>query len=147
VRRVLTLEDLVNESTTQPRFRTTLLASFAMLALVLAAIGTYGVIAYSVAQRTREFGIRLALGSPRTKVLSLVMSNGFRLAALGLVLGLIVSLAVNRVLTGFLFGVAPYDLPATAGAVCMLIAVAGIATLLPALRATRIDPLEAIRSE
>ena len=147
VRRVLTLEDLVNESTAQPRFRTTLLGSFALLALVLAAIGTYGVIAYNVAQRTREFGIRLALGSPRSKVLSLVMSNGFRLAAFGLMLGLSASLAVNRVLTGFLFGVAPYDLAATTGAVCMLVAVAGLATLVPALRAIRIDPLEAIRSE
>jgi ABC-type lipoprotein release transport system permease subunit len=75
------------------------------------------------------------------------MSNGFRLAAFGLMLGLSASLAVNRVLTGFLFGVAPYDLAATTGAVCMLVAVAGLATLVPALRAIRIDPLEAIRSE
>ena len=147
VRRVLTLEDLVNESTTQPRFRTTLLGSFAALALVLAAIGTYGVIAYTVAQRTREFGIRLALGSPRAKVLALVMSHGLRLIALGLLIGLVASIGVSRVLTAFLFGVAPRDPLATAGAALLLIAVAGLATLLPALRAVRIDPLEAIRYE
>jgi putative ABC transport system permease protein len=145
VRRVLTLEDLVNESTTQPRFRATLLGSFAALALVLAAIGTYGVIAYTVAQRTREFGIRLALGSPRAKVLALVMSHGFRLIALGLLIGLVASVGVNRVLTAFLFGVAPRDPLATAGAALLLILVAGLATLLPAIRAVRIDPLEAIR--
>jgi putative ABC transport system permease protein len=147
VRRVLTLEDLVNESTTQPRFRTTLLGSFAALALVLAAIGTYGVIAYTVAQRTREFGIRLALGSPRAKVLALVMTHGFRLIALGLLIGLVASVGVTRVLTAFLFGVAPRDPLATAGAALLLIAVAGLATLLPAIRAVRIDPLEAIRYE
>jgi putative ABC transport system permease protein len=147
VRRVLTLEDLVNESTAQPRFRTTLLGSFAALALLLAAIGTYGVIAYNVTQRTREFGIRLALGSPRSKVLTLVMSHGFRLTAFGLVIGLVASVAVSRVLTAFLFGVAPHDPFATAGAALLLIAVAGFATLLPAIRAVRIDPLQAIRYE
>jgi putative ABC transport system permease protein len=147
IRRVMTLEDLVNESTTQPRFRTTLLGSFAALALLLAAVGTYGVIAYTVTQRTREFGIRLALGSPRTKVLGLVMIHGLKLAVLGLVIGLVASVAANRVLKAFLFGVAPHDPLAAAGAVLLLIAVAGFATLLPAVRAVRIDPLEAIRYE
>jgi len=147
VRRVMTLEDLVNESTAQPRFRTTLLGSFALLALLLAAVGTYGVIAYTVTQRTREFGIRLALGSPRAKVLALVMSHGFRLTAVGIVMGLLASLAISRLLKAFLFGVAPHDLLGTMAAVLLLLMVAGLATFLPALRAVRINPLDAIRYE
>jgi putative ABC transport system permease protein len=147
IRRVLTLEDLVNESTTQPRFRTALLGSFAALALLLSAVGTYGVIAYTVTQRTREFGIRLALGSPRTKVLALVMRHGLTLTAIGLLIGLVVSVAATRALSAFLFGIAPHDPTATAAAVLLLTAVAGLATLLPAIRAVRIDPLEAIRYE
>ena len=147
IRRVLTLGDLVDESTVQPRLRATLLASFAALALVLGAIGTYGVIAYSVTQRYREFGVRLALGAPRANIFSLVLREGIKLTTIGIVIGLIMSFAVTRTLSSFLFGVSANDIGAVAGAAILLVSVALAATLPPAARAVRIDPMEAIRCE
>jgi putative ABC transport system permease protein len=145
VRRTLTLDQIVNESVTQPRFRTTLLMSFALLALVLAGMGIYGVMAYSVSQRTQEMGIRMALGAPRASVLGLVMRHGALLTASGIVLGLLASLVSGKVLTSFLFGVRALDPVTIAEGALVLAVVALLATLFPALRATRIQPVEALR--
>jgi len=147
VRRLLTMEDLLSESVAEPRFRTLLLAGFGALALVLAAVGIYGVIAYSVTQRTQEIGIRMALGAQRSHVLTMVMRHGALLVAIGLGVGLLGSLAVARALSRFLFAIGPGDPLAFALGVILLACVGLAAALIPALRATRIDPLVALRYE
>jgi predicted permease len=145
--RLAPLTTLVDDSMTTPRFTMLLLGSFAGLALLLATIGMYGVISYSVAQRTQEIGIRMALGAPRGNVFSMVVLQGVRLAAFGLAIGLVAALAATRLLTTFLYGVKPTD-PLTFVAVCvLLVAVASLACYLPARRATRVDPLVALRYE
>jgi putative ABC transport system permease protein len=147
VRDVLTLEEVVDASMSQPRFRTTLLIGFAGLALVLAAIGIYGVIAFSVSQRTRELGVRLALGAPRTNVLGLILRYGLLLTGVGLAAGLLLSFVTTRLLTAFLFEVRPSD-PLTLVAGATIVAMIAItATFIPALRATRIEPVRALREE
>ena len=131
----------------QPRFAMLLLASFAGLALLLATIGMYGVISYSVAQRTQEIGIRMALGAPRGNVFGMVLAQGARLAGLGIAIGLLAALAVTRLMTSFLYGVRPTD-PLTFAAVSLLLAgVALLACYVPARRATRVDPMLALRYE
>jgi predicted permease len=141
------LTTLVDDSMTEPRFATLLLASFAGLALLLATIGMYGVISYSVAQRTQEIGIRMALGAPRGNVFGMVLAQGARLAGLGIVIGLGAALAVTRLLASFLYGVQPAD-PFTFAAVsAILTVVALLACYLPARRATRVDPIIALRHE
>ena len=124
-----------------------LLGAFGALALLLAAVGLYGVIAYSVSLRTREMGIRMALGAAPAQVLRLVLGQGGRLAAVGIVLGTLVSLGVGQVLASLLYGVSPFDLPAFAVAAGVLIPVAGLANLAPALTAARIDPFLALRRD
>jgi putative ABC transport system permease protein len=147
VRRVLTLEDLLGESVAQPRFRTLLVTSFGVLALLLAAVGIYGVITYSVTQRTQEIGIRMALGAQRSDVIEMVVGNGALLAAMGLGIGLLGSFATARAISRFLFKTSAND-PLTLTAGCALLsAVALAATLIPAVRATRIDPQVALRHE
>jgi putative ABC transport system permease protein len=132
---------------TQPRFAMLLLASFAGLALLLAAVGMYGVISYSVTQRTQEIGVRIALGAERGNVLSMVLAQGARLAALGIASGLAAALATTRLMTSFLFGVRATD-PLTFAAVSvLLVAVALLACYIPARRATRVDPIIALRYE
>lgn len=145
VRKTLTLQQVVDESVTQPRFRTTLLMSFALLALVLAGMGIYGVMAYSVSQRTQELGIRMALGAPRASVIALVMRHGAFLTISGMALGLLASLASGRVLSSFLFGIGAMDPVALAEGSLVLALIAMTATLIPALRAIRIQPVEALR--
>lgn len=141
------LKTLVDQSMTQPRFAMLLLTSFAALALLLAAIGMYGVISYSVAQRTQEIGIRMALGAARASVFRMVLVQGARLAALGIAIGLITALAVTRLMNTFLFGIQATD-PLTFAGVCVLLAaVALLACYLPARRATRVDPIVALRYE
>jgi putative ABC transport system permease protein len=131
----------------QPRFYSLLLGSFAGLALVLAMIGIYGVISYSVAQRTRELGIRIALGARGQDVLRLVMGQAMMLVTLGAVIGLGGAFALTRLLKKFLFDVNASD-PMTFGAVAFLLAlVALLASYLPARRATKVDPLVALRYE
>jgi putative ABC transport system permease protein len=147
VRRTMSLEEALSESVAQPRFRTMVVAGFGTLALILAAIGIYGVIAYSVTQRTQEIGIRMALGAQRGNVLGMVISNGMTLAMAGVAIGLAVSVAAARVMRGFLFMITPRDPLVLAGGCALLLTVALAATLIPAIRATRIDPQAALRHE
>jgi ABC-type antimicrobial peptide transport system permease subunit len=119
----------------------------AIVALVLSVVGVYGVMAYSVSQRTREMGIRMALGAQRRKVLGMVVRQGTILAMSGILLGIIMAVLVTRSLAIFLFGVSPFD-PTTFGGVSLTLLVSGVAaTYIPARRATQVDPLEALRYE
>ena len=122
-----------------------LLGVFGGLALLLAAVGLYGVLAYSVTQRSREVGIRIALGADRTAVLRLILGQGMRLAAVGLAIGLAASLAVTRLMTALLFAVSPTDVPTFVIVSVLLAAVAFAASFIPAWRAARIDPIVAMR--
>ena len=141
------LSTLVDNSLTEPRFSMLLLAAFATLALVLATVGMYGVISYSVAQRTQEIGIRMALGAARQDVLKMVLSQGVRLAGLGIAIGVVAALAVTRLMVSFLYGVPATD-PLTFTAVALLLlGVALLACYVPARRAMRVDPLVALRYE
>jgi predicted permease len=145
--RVRMLDDVVSAAQSRPRFFTLLLTAFSAVALVLAAVGIYGVISYSVAQRTREFGLRMALGAERGDVLSLVMGRGMLLALAGIVVGLSGAFVLTRFLSTLLFGVTPTD-PATFASVSVLMgAVAFFASYIPARRATRVDPMVALRHE
>jgi putative ABC transport system permease protein len=138
---------LVTESVARRRFNAMLTGLFAVVALVLASIGIFGVLNYTVAQRTQEMGLRVALGAQTRDVLQLVLGQGVRLILLGLAVGLVVSLALTRVLAGMLFGVTPTD-PVTFVVVSLLLAgVALLACYLPARRATKVDPLVALRYE
>jgi predicted permease len=142
-----TLDDVVSEAVARPRLLTVLLGLFGAMGLVLGALGIYGVLAYLVSQRTREIGVRIALGAQRQDVLGMVVGNGLRLAGLGVAIGFVGALAVTRLMQGVLFGVTSYD-PLTFAAVAIgLVAVAAFASWLPAIRATRVDPLEALRAE
>jgi ABC-type antimicrobial peptide transport system permease subunit len=144
---VRTMESVVGETVAQRRLTMTLLAAFAGLALVLAAVGTYGVVSYSVAQRTREFGIRLALGGAAHDVLRDVLRHAMVVGALGIVAGLAGALALTRVLSGLLFDVSATD-PAVFASIALLLgAVTLVASWLPARRAARVDPMVALRSE
>ena len=144
---IATMDQLVSESVAQPRLNLSLIAAFAALALLLAAVGVYGVMAYAVSQRTQEFGIRMALGASRSDVLKQVILEGGRLAALGLALGLVAALALTRLMASLLYGVAPSDPVALIAAAVVLAVVAFAACYLPARRATRVDPMEALRYE
>jgi predicted permease len=141
------LERLIDNAVAPRRLTTQLLGFFSALALTLAAIGLYGVIAYSVAQRTQEIGIRMAIGAQRRDVLWLVLLGGLRLVALGVALGLGGAFALTRVLETLLFGVTARDPLVFAGNGALLIAVATLACILPAVRATGVNPIIALRSE
>jgi ABC-type antimicrobial peptide transport system permease subunit len=144
---VETLNDMEGDTIAQPRFATMLLGGFAVVALVLAMIGVYGVISYSVERRTNEIGIRMALGAERSSVFRLVLGEGMRLAIVGAVVGVVAALALTRLLASLLFGVSAHD-PLTYAAVAAVLAVvAAVACWLPAYRATRVDPMEALRYE
>lgn len=123
----------------------TLLAIFGAVALLMSAIGIYGVLAYAVTQRVREFGIRQALGADRRSILSLVLLQGLRTAGLGVVFGLAGAFALSRFLQSLLFGVGQHDVAVFAGVTILLLAVAIAACYIPARRATRIDPMVALR--
>jgi predicted permease len=144
---VRTLESYVTSSLGPSRFTAVMMASFGIIALTLAVVGLYGVIAYLVSQRTREIGIRVALGASTGGVLRLVLGQGMRLAGLGVVIGLLLSLALSRSLSSLLVGVSIFDPVIYGGVALALLLVAAIATILPARRAARVDPVTALRSE
>jgi predicted permease len=144
---IATMEDIIAESIGGSRFYAMLVAIFAGLALVLAAVGIYGVMSYAVAQRTQEIGVRLALGAAERQIFGLVVGESLKLAAVGLGLGLAGSIAVGKAMGGMLFGVAATDLVTLSGTAAVLVAVAFLASYLPARRAMRIDPMEALRVE
>jgi putative ABC transport system permease protein len=144
---VAPLSRIVANSTSRPRLYAALLGVFAAIAAGLAAIGIYGVIAYAVAQRTREIGIRMALGARRAQVIGLMLRQSLALTAAGIMLGIAGAAALVRHLEGMLFGLTPLD-PATWIRVAMLFAiVAAVAAYVPARRAASIDPLRALRTE
>jgi predicted permease len=144
---IATLEQLLSKSIAKPRFYTTLLGSFALLALILGAVGTYGVMSFSVNQRQHEIGIRLALGAGRGDILKLVIGRGLRLALAGVAIGLGGALALTRLMSSLLFGISPTD-PVTFVVISLvLIGVSLGACFVPARRATRVDPMVALRYE
>jgi predicted permease len=142
---VRTFEQSASRSLWQQRLQGQVLGTFAMLALALAVVGIYGVISYAVAQRTREFGVRMALGATKAQVMALVVRQGVRLTALGVVLGVAGALALTRVVATLLYGVTATDRATFVGVPLGLAAVAILASCLPAMRATRVDPAVAIR--
>jgi predicted permease len=144
---VQTIEEVLNQGLWAPRMAAVLLAFFGVLALILAAIGVYGVLSYSVNQQTREIGIRMALGARPAAVQRWVVSQGFRLAAAGLLIGLIAGLIVMRFVSSLLFGISAHD-PITFGVVVLILGiVAFLACYVPARRASRVSPLVALRYE
>jgi putative ABC transport system permease protein len=144
---IATMDQLVSDSLSRSRFTMLLLGIFAAIALVLASVGIYGVIAYSVTQRTQEFGIRLALGANRRDVLRLVLGQGTRLTLLGIGLGIVAALIVTRLMTTLLYGISATD-PLTFTAVALLLALVALAACyIPARRATRVDPIIALHYE
>jgi len=144
---IKTMEQIRSHSIAQPRLTALLLSVFAALALILAAVGIYGVMAYSVTQRTHEMGLRMALGARASDVLALVVGQGMLLAGAGIVLGLAGAFAMTRVLEKFLWGVRPTDTFTFIVVSLLLVAVALLASYLPARRATRVDPMVALRYE
>jgi putative ABC transport system permease protein len=143
----MTLDDFLSDVVGQRRFDTWLLGLFASLALILAAVGIYGVLSYSVSRRTRELGIRMAVGAPRAKLLCLVLGQGMILVMAGLGIGLVAGALFSRLLGSFLFGVTGTDPLTLSSASALLIVVSLLACYLPARRATRVDPVVALRLE
>jgi len=147
VSHVTSMERVVSNATWQPRFWMSLLAGFAGIALVLAAVGVYGVVSYAIGQRTREMGIRMALGAPRRNVLGLVLRQGAAIACVGALAGAAGAFALTHLMTGLLYNVSATDPAIFAMVALLLTAVALAAAAVPAWRAARIDPMEALRYE
>jgi putative ABC transport system permease protein len=144
---VRTMESLIGNSVARARFNTLLLAIFAVVALLLAGVGIYGVMAYSVAQRTHEIGVRMALGARAADVLRLIIKQGMRLATAGVAIGLACSLALTRLMKTLLFDVSATD-PLTFIGIPLLLALAAMAAcFIPARRAAKVDPMAALRYE
>jgi putative ABC transport system permease protein len=144
---VATMFTRLSQSMSDRRYPMLLLAGFAILAVILAAVGTYGVLSYAVGQRTREIGVRMALGARAQDVLGMVLGGGIRLTLIGVVLGAVGAAIAGRALGKLLYGITPTD-PVTFAAVALLLtAIAAIACYLPARRATRVDPMVALRAE
>jgi putative ABC transport system permease protein len=141
------LSELVSASLAQRRFALMLMLVFAAVALLLAAVGIYGVMSYTVAQRTQEIGIRVALGATPASVLTMVVRQGMYLVGLGLGVGLVASLALTRLVSSMLYGVSATDVPTFAAIAAVLAAVALSAIVIPARRATRVDPMLALRAD
>jgi putative ABC transport system permease protein len=143
---VRTLDAVLDTSVAQPRFRTFLLGFFALIALTLAAIGVYGLLAHGVAQRANEFGLRMALGASPSTVLALVLRQGLTLALAGIGLGLVMSVAAVRALNTVLFDISPWDPLAWVMSSVTLLAMAMLASWIPARRALQVDPVVALRA-
>jgi ABC-type antimicrobial peptide transport system permease subunit len=141
------LADVVSESIAQRRFSMLLIGVFGAIALVLAAVGLYGVVSYSVSQRTQEIGLRMAIGADRRDVLRLIVGGGMKLAVIGVVIGVAGALALSKVIATMLFELTPMDLVSYSGTVMVLLAVAMVACYVPARRAMRVDPIIALRAE
>jgi putative ABC transport system permease protein len=146
ISRVATMDDIVGQSIASRRFTTLLLGGFAGLAVLLAGIGIYGVISFGVTQRTYEIGVRMALGASTSSVMRLVVAEGFRMALVGLIVGVGGALMLDRLLQSLLVDVSPRDIPTFAGVVVVLAAVAAVACAVPARRATSVSPTEALRN-
>jgi len=144
---VQTMDDILIEQLAPDRFALALFGGFAAAALLLAAIGVYGVMAFGVAQRTQEFGVRMALGAQRSRVLHLVLKEGAILAVIGSLIGLVGAYVVGRLMQSTLYGVPAFDMVAFGAVALVLLAAALLASLLPAWRASRVDPMYALRSE
>ena len=144
---VKTMQERLSDLKSQPRFRTVLFASFAGLALILAALGIYGVLLQSVVRRTKEIGVRMALGATRESVMQMILGQALRTVLIGLGLGLMATLALARTLAGLLYNVSPANPPTLAIVSVILLGAAMLASYLPARRATTIDPLDALRSQ
>jgi len=145
--KVRTMEENMATTVAQPRFRAWLIGILAMLALVLAAVGVYGVMSYTVTQRTSEIGIRVTLGAQPKDVFRIVVGEGLRLAFFGVGVGLVAALVLTRLLQSFLFGISAYDPFTFIGVSVLLTLVAAAASYFPARRATRVDPMIALRYE
>jgi len=145
--KVQTMDELIEDSVVQERFRTWLVSGFAGLALLLAVIGIYAVISYSVAQQTREIGVRIALGATRGDVSKMVLGHGLRLAIAGIAIGLISALGVTRILRSMLYSTSSTDFLSFVLTSAVLMAVALLACYIPALRAAKVDPIVALRYE
>src|SRR5262249_3405566 len=147
---VRTMDDVLWRSVARPRFNTLLLTSLALVALALSVMGIYGVMSYSVSQRTREIGIRMALGADQVDVLKLVVKHGMKLTLIAVGLGLVISFALTRLLSewlGWLYEVKPTDPVTFIGVSLLLSAVALLSCYIPARRATKLDPMETLKRE
>jgi len=144
---VQTLDETLSASLAERRFNMAMLLSFAALALGLALIGCYGVVAYAAAQRTREIGIRIAFGAARSDVIALIVRSGMRWAGIGLAAGIVAALGLTRIMRGLLFEITPADPSTFAIVIAAVAAVALLASYLPARRAASISPMEALRAE
>jgi putative ABC transport system permease protein len=144
---ISTMNELVAERTAQRRLAVLLISVFAALALTLSAVGIYGVMSYTVTQRTQEIGVRMALGAAHTDILRMVFRSGTALALLGIVIGLLFAFGLARLMTALLFETSAADPPTFSVVPILLMAVALLACYLPARRATRVDPLSALRYE
>jgi len=147
VAHVRSMDEVLVQSTARNRFNMVLLRIFASLAMLLAAIGIYGVMSYAVGQRVHEIGIRMALGARAGDVLSLVLRQGLSLVVMGIVIGLMGAVWLTEAMKSLLFGVSPNDPPTFAIVSALLLAVAAAATYIPARRATKVDPMVALRYE
>jgi putative ABC transport system permease protein len=147
ISRVRTMDEVLYEAQSRPRFLTLLLGMFSGVALLIATVGIYGVISYTVARRSKEFGLRMALGAQPTNILGLVMKQGFLLTVAGVAVGFGAALGLTRLMASLLFMVEPTDLGTFSSVSALLVAVALFACYLPARRATQVDPMKALRYE
>ena len=141
------MEDVLSSAQSRPRFLTLLLTLFSGIALIIATVGIYGVISYSVARRSKEFGLRMALGARPANILGLVLKQGVLLTSIGVVVGVVAALILTRLMASLLFAIKPTDAITYLGVSALLAAVAILASYIPARRATQVDPIKALRYE